>query len=445
MTAVSDTGGTIRFELETPAPAAVEVVREGTAGTRDAAPAGKSVFESREASSLHAVVVTGLEPSTPYSYVVRAARTVLADGRFATAPRPNSGAAVTFLVYGDNRSDDDAHAAVVRAMMQVPSDFVVQTGDMVSDGGSAQNWQRFFDIEKAMLRERPLLAAIGNHELYDDASGGNFARYFGFSGAPGGPRPYGTARFGDVRFFFLNGMDGWSSGEERSWLERELARADDEAGLVWRFAVVHQSPWSAGPHGPNVQMVEGHVPELLAAHKIDLLFAGHDHLYERGDAGPIKYLISGGGGAPLYRDIHVTATTRRVEAVHHFIEVTAGADAIRIVAHRRDGSILERCGLPKGGPWDCDARDADAPANATPATVGAGDAAGPPAREPGGGQPSAQPSATRCLCDAPGSAPGRGVCLAALSIVSVLAASRRARRTRRRRGEGEEHGIVRRS
>ena len=95
-------------------------------------------------------------------------------------------------------------------MMQVPSDLLIQTGDLVSDGGSAQDWQTFFDIERALLRERPILAAIGNHELYDDAAGANFLRYFGFPDAGGPPRPYGTVRFGNVRFFFLNGMHGWS-------------------------------------------------------------------------------------------------------------------------------------------------------------------------------------------------------------------------------------------
>ncbi len=441
MTAVSDTGGTVRFELEKAAPAAVEVVRE--ADGKERAGASKGIFESRDASTLHAVTMTGLEPATRYTYVVRAEHAVVADGRFVTAPKAGTQGAVTFLVYGDDRTDNDAHAAVVRAMMQIPSDFLVQTGDMVSDGGNARNWQTFFDIEKPLLRERPLLAAIGNHELYDDEAGGNFARYFGFTDASGSVRPYGTVRYGNVRFFFLNGMEGWG-GEERLWLERELGRADGEAGLVWRFVVVHQSPWSAGPHGPNVRMVEARVPELLFAHKVDLLFAGHDHLYERGDAGPIKYLISGGGGAPLYSDFHATATTRKVEAVHHFIEVTTGADAVRIVARRIDGSVLDRCGLAKGGPWDCDALDSGTPA--TGASTAAPDAHSPrdaaesvgaPApTAPGGSQ---QPTATRCLCDAPGNARGHGLSVDVCSMlvgVAGLSVRRLRRRARIRAASG---------
>ncbi len=332
-------------------------------------------------------------------------------------------------------------------MAQVPSDFLVQTGDMVADGGSAKNWQTFFDIERSLLRERPLLAAIGNHELYDDAAGGNFARYFGFSDATGSTRPYGTVRIGNARFCFLNGMHGWDSGEERQWLERELARADGEAGLVWRFAVVHQSPWSAGPHGPNAQLVEARVPELLASHKLDLLFAGHDHLYERGDAGPFKYLLSGGGGAPLYRDFRPTATARKVEAAHHFVEVRTTADAVRIVARRSDGSVLDRCGFVQGGPWDCDSPPAGQPAaDASPVVAGGRESS------PSPGVPRASdadgPATTRCLCDAPGSAAGRGVSVAAVAILvglSGLFARRGAPRRSRlaRSARKRENGVPR--
>ena len=238
VTALSDSEATVRFELATAGPATIELAPEPGA-TRDAAAPPPVRFESREAVAMHRVQVTGLLPATAYGLVVRANGAAIADGRFVTAPRPDAGAPLTFLVYGDDRTDDAAHASVVRAMTAAASDFLVNTGDMVADGASAANWQTFFDIEKPLLHERALFPAIGNHELYDDAAGTNFARYFGFPDETGVMRPYGTVRFGGARFFFLNGMDDWASGAERQWLERALSAADREAGLVWRFAVVH--------------------------------------------------------------------------------------------------------------------------------------------------------------------------------------------------------------
>lgn len=414
MTAVSDSDATVRFELETAAPATVEVVPQPS-GAGDASASRQSHFDSREVSTMHRVHLTGLQPTTPYAVVVRAGGAVVADGRFVTAPRPDADAPLTFLVYGDNRTDDAAHASVVRAMNAVPSDFLVNTGDMVQDGARASDWQTFFDTERPLLHDRPLFAAIGNHELTDDAAGVNFERYFGFPEADGAMLPYGTVRFGNARFFFLNGVDDWSSSPERQWLEQALSSADNEPGLQWRFVVLHHGPWSSGPHGSNVKFVQDGMVQVLASHRVDLLFAGHDHLYERGVGGALKYIVSGGGGAPVYRDLHPLATTRKVEPVRHFVEVTTQGSKLQIVAMRDDGSVLDRCGFTQGQPWDCDStvpaapRDASAAA-AAPASSGA-----------------ASQASHGCVCADPGveAHTGAAAVLAMLAGVSLATSRRR--------------------
>lgn len=375
---------------------------------------------------MHTTRVTGLSPGTAYGYEVRLGRETVARGRFVTAPKPEASAAVTFLVYGDDRSDEDAHAALVRMLQSTPSDLLVNTGDVVADGGNAADWQSFFRIEAPLLHDRALFLCIGNHELYDDQAGANFARYFGFADASSPaapPLPYGTTRWGNTRFFFLNGMHDWRAGDERHWLERELAHADDEAGLVWRVVVVHHAPWSSGPHGGNDRLVEARIPDLLAEHKVDLLLAGHDHIYERGDSGRIKYVISGGGGARLYPIGQPLSVTRKAESSYHFVEVKAGADAVHLVARRVDGTILDRCGFKKGASsrWDC-----DGPASPPPA-VGGGGATSQ--------QPQPETSSSKCGCEVVGEASrARSSRLASLLALLAPMAAGLARLARRRRG-----------
>jgi MYXO-CTERM domain-containing protein len=404
LTGLSDTGVDVRFELDGPAAATVDVVRAQTTDKPTTVP-------SLQAAAFHLVHADGLQPSTRYVYAVRMGASVIGKGTFTTAPQIMSNAPVAFLVYGDNRTDAAAHEAVVRAMVQAPGDFLVHTGDMVEDGGNAQDWQTFFDIEAPLLRDRPIFMAIGNHELYDDAAGANFARYFAFVDEQRAPRLYGTARLSNVRLFFLNAMHDWDSGEERAWLERELTKADTENGVGWRIAVLHHSPWSAGPHGPNPKLVDGHVPELLAAHKVDLVLAGHDHIYERGEAGPLKYVISGGGGAPLNRVDALAATTRKAESTYHFIELKTGFDGIQLLVKRIDGTELDRCTLRKGGPWDC-----PAPAAAAPPT--------PPRAVP----PTPAGAATQSGCNSPGGGAAWAVGAVALAG-AVFVWTRRRRRS----------------
>jgi acid phosphatase type 7 len=427
MTELDDHGVDVRFQLEGAPAATVVVVRDDGVGE-------SRKITSRNVSGVQVARVAGLEPGTRYDYSVRVGGAALGAGHFSTGQAPGSVAPTTFILYGDDRTDEAAHALVVRAMMAVPSDFLVQTGDMVAHGGNADEWQSFFDVEKALLADRPIFAAIGNHEMVDDAAGAAFARYFGFLEPDAGKppaEPYSTARVGNVRLFLLNTMNDWQDPAERAWLDRELARSDAEGDGVWRIAVMHHGPWSAGPHGPNTALLDAHVPELLAAHKIDLVVSGHDHDYERGQAA-LKYVVSGGGGAPLY-PVHATPTTRKVESVHNFVLVTAGTHDVRIVATRSDGSIIERCGFVHGGGWDCDAASG-ADASPGPASSSSGSAASSAAPAPSKTPPTAPPpKSSSCAVAAVGATrTHRSPWAFGLAIACGALLARRSRRPRQR-------------
>ena len=441
---VTPTSAVVRVEVDPPGPVTLEIGMGAVVGSTDAG-AG-SVVESREARALHTMLVKGLAPATRYPFTVRAggARTV---GSLTTAPADDSGAAFRFLVYGDNRTDDAAHAAVVRAMVPASSDFLVNTGDLVANGASPSQWQTFFDIEASLMRERPLFSCVGNHELVDGA-GAEFVRYFGPAPLPkvaleptpaitgvaltdAGLAPLaleqlsGTFRWSNARFFMLNGMVQYTSGPTRQWLEKVLDEADKEPGIAWRIVVVHHGPWSSGPHGDNALLQEAAIPQLLRAHKVDLVLAGHDHSYERGMVDGLAYLVSGGGGAPTYPVKKPAASSRRYESVRHFVEASATAAVIQFRAIRPDGSVIERCALRKNEGWDCDR-----------ASLGAamqGGEGGVTSASPG--VPSGPPPLSKCGCRAVGADGGSAPSGAAHALLAGLAAAV-ALRTRRARARG---------
>jgi acid phosphatase type 7 len=405
VTGVFDTGADVRFELDKAAPARVTIAR-------DADPTSDpQTFESADQSGMHAARAFRLEAATRYGYSVRVGNLVLGDGHFSTAPAPGSSSPVTFIVYGDDRTDPIAHSAVTRAMLQVPSAFLVNTGDTVEDGGDPDAWTTFFGVEASLLRDRPIFVSVGNHEFVSDFAGTNFVRYFGFPDIAGQSKLYGTVRVGLIRFFFLNGMHGWDSGEERDWLVDELTKADAEPGVVWRLVVVHHGPWSSGPHGPNARLVESHIPELLAAHHVDLLLSGHDHIYERGSSGALKYLVSGGGGAPLYRIDRLQATSLKAEAAYHFVQITASSSSMKVLARRVDGTVLDRCGFDRGQAWDCDSPRAEVQPP-VPVSVAA----------------TPRASSARCSCELASIAGDRSA-LSSAALLVALAVRRRVFRT----------------
>jgi MYXO-CTERM domain-containing protein len=350
---------TVRAETDPPAPISLRLTHDG-----------KTTELSDPAVLFHSVHATGLEPRTRYEYTADVAGAKV-TGSFTTAPADDDEASFRVLVYGDNRSDAISHAGVVRALEQETGDFLLNTGDLVGDGTKENQWQLFFDIEGTLLRDRCLFAAIGNHEL-EEASGANFSRYFGGDRTQVKGKLYGSMRWGRARFFFLNGEASFD-GDDRSWLEEELTRADTEPNLRWRFIVVHNGLYASGVHGDNKAMHDANIPQMLLRHHVDLLIQGHDHLYERGFEGGLRYVVSGGGGAPLYPVRNKHPGTRKIESTHHVIALDVGKDTVNLVAKRLDGSAIEKASFTKDNGWDDDPAVVAKPVFPTPsATAAAG-------------------------------------------------------------------------
>jgi acid phosphatase type 7 len=402
---LSSTSVEIRMEIGTMGRATVDV--EGAPGT-------KRTWTSSP-GTLHSFHVDGLNPETRYRYVVHAGAFQPPAGEFVTAPLDNSRDPFAFVVYGDTRTNDQAHAAVVAAIQQQSFDFLVNTGDFVAAGGERPLWREFFSIERDLLRDHCVFACVGNHELVEDEAATNFLAYFGPSEAT--TVPYGSFRWAGARFFLLNAFQDWGQGE-LAWLERELDKADSEPNLAWRIVVVHHAPWSSGRHGDDAKMIAAGVPELLVRHHVDLLLAGHDHIYERGEAKGLKYLISGGGGAPLYTEMTNEPSTRHFESTYHFVHVAVAGDKLEVVAKRLDGSMIESCGFQEGQSWDCDPK-------ATPPVT---ESAAAPLATP---QPDAKTSSSRCACRVPGVHGGDGEAPVMALVVLAIGVGR-ARRSRGR-------------
>src|SRR5205085_2854244 len=206
---------------------------------------------------------------------------------------------------------------------------------------------------------------------------------------------------------------------DRAWLDKALSESDSEPGLEWRIMVVHFGPWSSGPHGNNQLLHDARIPAMLRAHKVDLVISGHDHIYERGWAEGLAYVVSGGGGAPTYRIKNALPSAKKYESVRHFIEASVSQAAINFTAMRPDGSIIERCALRKELGWDCDgpAKTNAAAANASSSTTTSSSSS----------SPDAPAASSRCGCRVAGdrSAGGGALSGALLGLATIYWRRRR--------------------
>ena len=333
---------TIVFDTDLPARGAVEY-GHGTALTRRAVSAGGGLAVH------HLVELTGLAPGSAVDYRVIAGGDAAPPDRFHTAP--TAAEPLRFAVYGDMRGGHQVHRRIVESVAREAPDLVVLTGDLVLRGGDEGDWQRFFDVAEPLLRQVPYYPAAGNHDM--GRTGVERRRFGEIFALP--PRPPDQPSWANWYSFDVAGVhfvmldsNSYERPEQLSWLEKDLAAAHDARAI---FVAVHNGPYSRGTHGGSAMARERYVPLLVHA-GVTMLFSGHDHIYQRGEIGGLRYFVSGGGGASLYpircsthhrhcHGIRDGAITARRE--HHYIMVTVEPTLVRVCPKRPDGTPLEAC------------------------------------------------------------------------------------------------------
>lgn len=277
----------------------------------------------------------GLRPGTTYYY--DALGLEAGKGRFKTAP--DGEASFRFVVYGDTRSRHDMHRRVASAISQAEPDFVVHTGDLVADGRETSQWPVFFEIETELLRKTVFFPVLGNHER-------NSPHYHEFFSVT---RPYYSFDWGAAHFILLNSDVGntapspeardafWQ--EQTRWLEQDLEKSKNAA---LRFAVFHHPPISSVKRRQGTKhRVQEWVP-LLEKYGVTAVFSGHDHNYQHHLRNGVHYIVTGGGGAPLYDvDVPHPGITLRVARTEHFVETRVEGRNARVHAFALDGSVID--------------------------------------------------------------------------------------------------------
>jgi predicted MPP superfamily phosphohydrolase len=340
------TAAAIAFDTDLPSRAAVEYAAGGGSGD-------KMTVARSAAGALavhHRVELRDLPAASPVRYRVVAGGDVSPELSFRTAPA--AGEPVRFAVYGDMRGGHRTHARIVEAILDEAPDFVIVTGDLVLRGTDEGGWQKFFEVTSTLMSRVPYFPAVGNHDV---GRSGDEERRMNeiFSMAAGAERPeWGHWYSFDVAGIHIVMLDSNAYDHEAqlAWLDADLTAAR-KAGARAIFAATHDGPYSRSNHGGNPVARERYAP-LLARHGVLLLFAGHDHIYQRGEIGGLRYIVTGGGGASLYPIRCGTRGRPRcagddgaalARSEHHYVAVTVQRDYAMVCPKRPDRTPLETC------------------------------------------------------------------------------------------------------
>jgi predicted phosphodiesterase len=242
--------------------------------------------------------------------------------------------ALTFAVIGDMGTGEAAQYDVARQMLKThatqPFSLVLMMGDNMYGSQRPRDFVDKFEIPYGPLLRMgvPFYAALGNHDEPDNR---NYAKF-----NMNGQRYYSLAR-GPARFFFLD--TNFMEKEQVAWFDRALGDAVEP----WKIVVFHHPIYSDGDrHGSNVELRVLLEP-LMVRHHVDVVFSGHEHIYERiKPQKGITYFIVGSSGMLRRGGMTPSALTAAgFEQDRAFLVASIAGGELSFQAISRTGAVID--------------------------------------------------------------------------------------------------------
>ncbi|ROP77421.1 calcineurin-like phosphoesterase family protein [Frigoribacterium sp. PhB107] len=275
-------------------------------------PARASSFASTsgvatDGQNWHHATLTGLVPSTSYSYRVGSD----ADGWsetyvFETQATGDYG----FLFIGDAQIGAGETArdtagwveTMGKASGEFPdTSFVLSAGDQVNTASNELQYDGF--LAPSQTKTLPFATNIGNHDVASKAYEQHFAmpNVSETAGRPDAARAGGDYWFiyQDTLYISFNSNDRDDAGHA-DFARKVIAEHGDEAR--WTIVTFHHSVYSVASHATDGDIVtrRAELPPVMSELDVDLVLMGHDHVYVR------SYLMS--GTTPVHTDEPVDGT-----------------------------------------------------------------------------------------------------------------------------------------
>jgi Calcineurin-like phosphoesterase len=267
----------------------------------------------------------------------------------ASASQENSGLvvklplkskSVRFAVIGDSGTGDNAQFEVAREMeayrQVVGFSFVLMLGDNIYGGDHPSDFVRKFEQPYKPLLDAGVkfYASLGNHDSPNES------QYKLFN--MGGDRYYSFKK-NDVAFFVLDST--YMSPQQLTWLEDQLQKANS----AWKICYFHHPLYSdAKFHGPDLDLRSVLIP-LFQKFGVNVVFSGHEHVYERlKPQDGIYYFVLGNSGQLRYHNLRPSGQIQNgFDGDRGFMLVEVDGDELYFQTISRTGLTIDSGVLSK--------------------------------------------------------------------------------------------------
>jgi 3',5'-cyclic AMP phosphodiesterase CpdA len=241
---------------------------------------------------------------------------------------------VRFAVIGDMGTGEtpqyELAGKLIEYRQKFPFEFVIMLGDNLYGGDAPADYANKFERPYKLLLDAgvPFYAALGNHDKPNE----RFYKPFNMNG-----QQYYTYKKGNVRFFVLDSND--MNPRQLAWLEKEL----QNSGSNWSICYFHHPLYSSGAfHGSSTELRLVLEP-LFVKYGVQVVFAGHDHVYERVKPQKgISYFTEGASGSLRPGNLRKTALTAAgYDQDRTFMLVEVAGDELHFQTISRTGRTVD--------------------------------------------------------------------------------------------------------
>jgi len=248
---------------------------------------------------------------------------------------PLQAGSVRFAAIGDMGTGETPQyelAARMESFRQAfPFDFVITLGDNIYGGSGARDYRSKFEIPYAPLLDAGVkfYASLGNH----DSPSQSLYKPFNMNG-----QQYYTFTKGNVQFFALD--SSYMRPKELAWLETELKKSEAD----WKICYFHHPLYSSGGfHGSSTEL-RGILEPLFITYGVQVVFAGHEHSYERVKPQQgISHFVEGASGQLRKGDLRKGSvlTAAGYDQDRSFMLVEIAGDAVHFQTVSRTGQTVD--------------------------------------------------------------------------------------------------------
>ncbi|PCI39902.1 MAG: hypothetical protein COB53_02280 [Elusimicrobia bacterium] len=222
-------------------------------------------------------------------------------------------------------------------------DFVLQLGDFVSRG-TPKNYAKFIEKLEAVA-DRPFFPIIGNHDRKKTnpkkpADRSLYKAAFASRAVPSYRNTDFFFEHGGYRIVCLDDSGGALSEDQLTWLDSVLdtdqikivALHIPPAYLKGRWALPAEMPEQGAEEAEKALKTSRayfgtgarEFSEIVSRRGVERVYMGHIHALAYAEYAGVRYVLSGGGGSPLY-----SYPGSPGQKISHYIMVEAGPEGVR--------------------------------------------------------------------------------------------------------------------